>query len=162
MPIVRKSGPSIKNLKVAIEGLNGKEGRVGWFESAKYEDGTQVAYVAAIQEYGYAPKKIPPRPFMRATIVKQRKAWAELARQGCKAVIEGRWSIGNVMESIGLKAAGDIAKTITQITSPALKPATIKSRMRKRADKKTVGSLTKPLIDTGHMLATLTNDVVNK
>lgn len=34
------------------EGFANRVAKVGWFPSAKYEDGTPVAYVAAIQEYG--------------------------------------------------------------------------------------------------------------
>jgi hypothetical protein len=34
------------------EGFANREAKVGWFSSDKYEDGTPVAYVAAIQEFG--------------------------------------------------------------------------------------------------------------
>ncbi len=34
------------------EGFKNREARIGWFESARYEDGTPVAYVATIQEFG--------------------------------------------------------------------------------------------------------------
>ena len=39
--------------------------QVGWFENAKYPNGTLVAYVALIQENGASDGKtiIPPRPF---------------------------------------------------------------------------------------------------
>lgn len=159
MKIERVSGAGSKQLEIALKNLQGKVGKVGWFEKSKYENGISVAYVATIQEYGYPAKNIPPRPFMRPTIVKQQVEWRKVAESGSKAVIEGRSTIGNVMEAIGLKAAGDIRKTISAVWSPPLSPKTIAARLRKRSDKKTVGNLTKPLIDTGIMFGTLTNTV---
>jgi len=32
--------------------LKAREARVGWFPGAKYEDGTSVAYIATVQEFG--------------------------------------------------------------------------------------------------------------
>jgi hypothetical protein len=75
MRVRHVSGNGRKALEVALQTLGNKVGKVGWFEGAKYPDGTQVAYVATIQEYGYSPKNIPPRPFMRPTIVKYRNTW---------------------------------------------------------------------------------------
>lgn len=34
------------------EGFANREAKIGWFPGARYEDGTPVAYVAAIQEFG--------------------------------------------------------------------------------------------------------------
>lgn len=159
MKVTRVVTPAGKNLEVALKNLQGKVGKVGWFEKSKYEDGTSVAYVAAIQEYGYPNGNIPPRPFMRPTIAKKQQEWAKIAESGAKAVLAGKSQVGQVMEAIGLKAAGDIRKTISLITTPPLSPRTIEARRSRRADKKTIGSLTKPLIDTGIMFGTLTNTV---
>lgn len=159
MKIVRQVTPAGKQLKIALKNLEGKVGKVGWFEKSKYENGTPVAFVATIQEYGYAAGNIPPRPFMRPTIEKQENQWRKVAMNGAKSVLAGKATAGDVMEAIGLKAAGDIRKTISLIQTPPLSPRTIAARLRRRADKKTVGLLTKPLIDTGIMIGTLTNTV---
>ena len=157
--VVRQVSSAGKQLEVALKNLKGKVGKVGWFEKSKYENGISVAQVATIQEYGYPPKNIPPRPFMRPTIENKRVEWQKVAESGAKAILKGNQTLYNVMEGIGLKAAGDIRKTISQIWSPPLSPRTIAARLRKRKNKKITGNLTKPLIDTGIMLGTLTNTV---
>ena len=157
--VVRHKTNTGKQLKVALENLEGKVGKVGWFEKSKYENDISVAYVATIQEYGYPPQNIPARPFMRPTIIQKQKEWKVIAESGAKAILKGTRTIDNVMEAIGLKAAGDIRKTISLIWSPPLSPLTIQARLRKRSNKKVVGNLTKPLIDTGIMFGTLTNTV---
>ena len=151
-----------KNLEIALKNLSGKTARVGWFEKSKYEDGTPVASIAAQNEYGNPTKHIPPRSFMRTSIIEKENEWRSLAEQGSKAVLDGKQTVTQVMEKIGLKAAGDIRKKITQIFEPPLSPVTIHNRLHRKSNKKTIGLLTKPLIDTGIMLNTLTNTVEDK
>ena len=150
-----------KHLEVALNELSGKVAKVGWFEKSKYPKppNVPVAYVATIQEFGYSPKNIPPRPFMRPTIQQKRVEWGKIAERGAQAILKGNATATTVMEAIGLKAAGDIRKTISTIWSPPLKPRTIEARLSKRSDKTTRGLIDKPLIDTGLMFATLTNTV---
>jgi len=140
---------------------NKKVGKVGWFENSRYPDAdaTQVAYVAAQNEYGNPNKHIPARPFMRPTIIAQQDTWKKVAEQGAKNILRGNQTSGDVLEMIGLKASGDIRKTISKILTPPLAQSTIEARIARHADKKTVGKLTKPLIDTGLMYGTLTNVV---
>lgn len=164
MQIKREITPAGKNLEIALKNLQGKVGKVGWFEKSRYDDkaNTPVAYVAAIQEYGYPAGNIPARPFMRPTIAKYENEWRKLAESGSRAVLNGKATIGDVMEGIGLSAAGQIRKTISLIVTPPLSPKTIYARLHRKSDKKTVGLLTKPLIDTGVLYGTLTNTVENE
>lgn len=162
MKITRTSSPAAKILHDTIVQLNRKRAKVGWFESAKYPDGTPVAYVAAIQEYGSPAQGIPPRPHKRLTVEKNEQAWKATIASGAKAVLKGIATGASVMEAIGLKAAGDWRKAIATLKEPALKESTVAARKYKRADKKTTGNLTKPLVDTGTMLNTLTNVVEDK
>lgn len=136
-----------------------KVGKVGWNQSAIYPDGTPVAYVASIQEFGYPAGGIRSRSFMRSTIKKCRDAWRALAEQGAKAMMNGSYTMDDVLDGIGMQAKGDIVKTISEIQDPSLAAATVMARRRRRADKKTVGNLTKPLVDTGYMIATIDNTV---
>lgn len=156
----REKGPGYAQLKKAMAGMQDKSGKVGWFESAKYEDGTPVAYVAAIQEFGDPSHNIPPRSFMRTTSKEQTTHWKEILTQGAKLVVKGELTIAALMEMIGLGAAGDIRKKISEITSPPLKVATVKARLRGKKQGNYV-SLTaaKPLIDTKVMINTLGNKV---
>ena len=96
---------------------------------------------------------------MRATADAKRIEWAAIAARGSKAVLKGTTSAYAVMEALGLKAAGDMRKHISQVTSPPLKPATIAARLHERADHKTVGALDKPLVFTGELIDSLTNTV---
>lgn len=160
--VKRTSGPGEKQLQLALRNLDKKVGKVGWFSSAVYEGGPPVAYVATIQEYGYAGKNIPPRPFMRPTVVKYRKKWGVLAGKYAEAIAKGQKTVSDMMEGLGQTARGNIQQTISEVFEPELKKKTVQARKNRKTDKKTVGNLTKPLIDTGLMLATVTNTVENE
>ena len=162
MKVERKAGPGAQQLRVMLDGLSNKVARVGFFPSAKYEDGTPVAYVAAIQEFGAPSQGIPPRPFMRPTAEAQRGAWQATARQGAQAVAKGNSTGLQVLDVLGQLAAGDVRKAISRVASPPLKQATIDARLRKRADQTTLGKLNKPLVDTGTLLNAVTSEVGDK
>jgi phage gpG-like protein len=162
--VVRVKSDIGKNLTVALKNLEGKVAKVGWFEKSRYPESPNipVAYVAAIHEYGYPSKNIPARPFMRPTIAAKQTEWRSTVERGARAVLEGNATIENVMETIGQEAAGDIRKTISQIFSPPLKPATVAARVARYKNQSKIGSLTKPLIDTGLLNESLTNIVTDE
>ena len=147
----RTNPQALRNLANSIK--NPKEARVGFFKSSVYEDGTPVAYVAAIQEFGNPAGGIPSRSFIRTTIAEQEGPWRDLMKNGCKAIVNGKATVDQVMEGMGLQAEGDMKAKISQISQPPLKAGTIKNRL-KRGNKSQ-----KPLVDTGYMLATLTHTV---
>lgn len=178
MADVKRSNPkAFEKLNFRLKQLAGMVSKVGWFETAKYEDGTPVALAAAANELGHG--KTPPRPMLRPTAIKDATEWAKTAGKGAREVIHGNASIHDVMEAIGLQAEGGVAKTISETLNPALSPVTIELRAMKQRDPnlvvtaKTVGIAaarvktpgyvaptgvsTKPLIDTGLMIATLTH-----
>lgn len=175
--VKRVKGPASRQVKILTQGLQNAEGRVGWFESARYEDGTYIAGVAAVQELGSPKMKIPPRSFIRTTAMEQRRAWMEIVRKGAAAVANGKNTADEIMELLAMRASGDIRKKITQIWSPPLRPGTIRARIRRtrayqnlktrsgkikrstRIMKDPPKSLTKPLVDQGIMLDTLTYTV---
>ena len=161
MKINRKKTERAAQLAFALKNLDGKVGKVGWFAKSKYDDAesTPVAYVAAQNEYGNPNKNIPARPFMRPTIAQQQEAWRKLAENGAKQVLKGNYTASDVMQLLGLKAAGDVKETISKLLEPPLSPVTIQRRLARRSNKSTLGLLTKPLVDTGIMLNTLTNTV---
>jgi len=146
-------------LQEISEGFVKEDAKVGWFPTAVYPNGTPVAYVALIQEMGAPAAHIPPRPFIKPTVNAQRTVWAALLRDGAKAVIKGKFTAHQVLDGVGIQAAGDIRKTITQIVSPPLAPTTIAARARRLASKEVTPTLAKPLIDTGLMMESTTNAV---
>jgi len=152
--MTKRDNPNyLKNLAKRLES---SEAQVGFFESARYPDGTPVAYVAAIQEYGYPEGGIPPRSFMRSTIDERAKPWSKVVANGAKSVIQGNKEIADIMETIGLLASGDMRKKISKITQPPLKESTIKNRRRKG------NNSVKPLVDERIMLPSLTHVVIKK
>lgn len=160
MKVVRVAGSGKNQLEIALKNLAGKVGKVGWLGTSKYpKTNTPVAYVAAIQEFGSPQRGIPARPFMRPTIISKKAEWAAIADRYVKSILKNKSNIADAMEGIGQKAAGDIRKTISLVIEPPLKPATIKARQNKKADRKTVGLLTKPLMDTFEMYGSLINTV---
>lgn len=159
-------------MRVAFKQLDGLRGKTGWFETAKYTTGVPVAYVAAIQEHGFGP--IPPRPFMRPTVAAKGQSWMELFGQGAKAVLDGRFTASQVMESVALKAASDVAKTISEISSPPLSQLTLAARAHAGAGDTISGGKelgeaaksygpfnvsTKPLVWTGQLIQSVTGIV---
>lgn len=125
---------------------------VGFFESAKYPDGTPVAYVAAIQEFGYPAGNIPSRPFFRNAI-SQNDGWKDLANKAIGAVVEGRMELNQALNQMGLKMAADVKDSITDGSYEALKQSTLDARQSR---KRTQGVASKPLVDTGQMLQSVT------
>lgn len=159
MDVKRVPGADRKHLEVALKNLQGKVGKVGWFKGSYYPNGMPVAAVAAIQEKGYEPKNIPPRPFMRPSIIKYEQTWKRVAFEGSKNILEGKSTAYKVMNDIGAVAVKNILHTIKGIYTPALKAATIARRLAKYTNKSKIGNLYKPLNDTGRMMATLINVV---
>ena len=172
MIIKQVPGEGKKQLEIALANFvnNKKVGKVGWFEKSKYPNGTQVAQVAAIQEYGSTSKKIPPRPFMRPTIRAKQNEWSSISFKLAKEVIKGKRRPQDVLELLGLKAAGQIRKTISDLYTPSLAFSTIQGRLRRAGvggvgrpyTRAEIGNLYKPLIDTGLMYGTLINVVENE
>ena len=132
--------------------------RVGWFEESKYDDNTPIAQVAYWQEYG-TKKGIPQRPFMRTAEFHNKSKWEALMAQEIKKCVENGQPLTQAMAKLGLVVQGDIAKEISNIVNPPLKESTVKARMRRLGKKKPTTSITKPLIDTGLMLASINNKV---
>lgn len=146
-------------LRVAIKGLDKQQGKVGWFPSAVYPDGTPVAGVAYVQEFGrYA------RPFMRPTVSERQKDWAAQARLIAKDAVEGKVAPKVLLEKVCLIAEGAIRRTISRITTPPLKESTIAARKRALANKgvNATKGIAKPLVHTGLLISTLSSQTGKK
>jgi len=177
---------SLTALSKALSDANNKGVQVGWFESAKYDDGTPVAGIAAQNEFGNPKRSIPPRPFIRPTIDNQSENWANIAEKGVKAMVEGKASMDQVLNAIGLKASADIKNSITSGSFAPLSPITIALRKIRNDDKYKIGGALigsvagaiatgqtgagqlgdqsfgnkDPLRETGYMISTLSYEVL--
>lgn len=158
--LVRKPGGiGFDTLRIRIKELDKLRVIVGWLESARYDDGTPVAGVAAVHEFGSPIRNIPPRPFMRVAVNTNTNEWKKILESGAKGILKGTHTAYQVAELLGLKVTADIKKAIVSVTEPALAKSTIAAKRRKLADQKTVGSLDKPLVETGTMINAVTHEV---
>lgn len=152
------------NMEAVIKVLDAaaqKEVRVGFFETSQYADGTPVAYIAAIQEFGYPEGNIPPRSFMRTTEAEKKQQWGNNIAGALADAIEKKSVsvLQNNLEQVGGAAAGDIARTISKIQSPPLAESTLYNRSHRKVRRT---DSTKPLVDSGKMLQSVTYEVANK
>ena len=118
--------------------------RVGFLENARYPDGTPVAMIAAINEYGRPPTQ-PPRPFFRNMIRDKQGEWPKAIVDLLKA---NDLDAVKALDLAGAAIAGQLRQSIVDLVSSALAASTIR---RKGFDK--------PLIDTGHMLNSVDHEV---
>lgn len=144
----------LERLQKSIADIQTKRAAVGFFDTAHYTDGTPVAYVAVIQEFGHGA--IPPRSFMRSTISEQREAWQETLAQGASRVLADKLTVDQMLEAFGMKAAGQIKEKIASIMAPGLSDATLSSRLRRN------NTSTKPLVDTGTLISSVSSKVESR
>ena len=126
--------------------------RVGFFKTAKYQDGTLVSHVAARNEFGFG---VPERPFFRIAIRKLRsdrvierllKDWLQPPDHEVTDQIYGL---------IGLQVQDRIQQSIVDLRTPPNSPATIARKLAKSRGSTEQGE-PNPLIDTGKMRLSVT------
>lgn len=142
-----KGGQKAAKRLAELDALLRKVGtlRVGFLENARYPDGTPVAMVAAIQDYGAPRAGIPPRPFFRNMVRKKSPGWPKAAAD---LLIANRMDADLTLRQMGEGIKGQLQQSIQETNAPPLKPATIKRK-----------GFSKPLIDTSHMIKSVDFDV---
>lgn len=95
--------------------------RVGFLEGATYSDGTPVATIAAIQNFGAPEKGIPPRPFFTKFIEDNASGWgAQLAH-----LLEvNDWDVEKALNLMGMGMQGQLIDSIDQTNEPPNSPVT--------------------------------------
>lgn len=112
--------------------------KVGFLSGATYPDGTPVALVAAVQNFGAPSRGIPPRPFFTNMVDEKSPTWGDaMAKQMRATDNDARGALQRMGEGI----KGQLQQAIRDFGGAPLAPATVK---RKGFDK--------ALIDTSHML----------
>lgn len=112
--------------------------KVGFLEDAKYPNGTSVALVAAVQNFGAPARGIPARPFFSNMVEEKAPGWGP-ALGACLRQTGNDVPAALALMGEGIK--GQLQQSIRDTNAPPLAEATID---RKGFDK--------PLVDTGHML----------
>lgn len=150
--------------------------RVGFLEGATYPDGTSVATVAALQNFGAPGAGVPARSFFSDMIAQKSPAWGERFLGVLKRV---GYNTDAALNLMGEGIASQLRRSIIDMNSPALSPVTVLLRDRFRdhaeitfadvqqarrdvaAGKGVVanGALAKPLVWTGHLLASVDKEV---
>jgi hypothetical protein len=157
--ITEQPGEAKELLEKFLASAESKSLSVGWFPWARYNKGKTVAMIAAQNEYGSTVKNIPPRPFMGNAITKNSAKWQQILDAELHKAYQNGGGIQRSLEILGAVAAGDVRQEIAELQDPPLAPATIKARLSKYRNKKEVGGLTKPLIDSGVMFNTVSFEV---
>ena len=158
--------------KLAAKVSNPGTLRVGFLEGATYPDGTPVAEVAAIQNFGASRAGIPARPFFSTMVADKSPQWGEkLAR-----VLETQdWDARRALELMGEGVAGQLRDAIVAYTAVPNSPITnlLKQRfpngdgvtftdVQKARDDVAAGATApagKPLVWSGHLLASVDKEV---
>jgi len=119
--------------------------RVGFLAGATYPNGTPVAMIAAIQDFGAPSRGIPPRPFFRNMVKAKSKEWPKAIADLLKA---NDYDAVKTLETTGEAIGGQLRQSIIDTNSPPLAPSTIKRK-----------GFAKPLIDTSVMINSIGHEV---
>lgn len=139
MPVnVTGGDKALKALQDIASKLKGRSVRIGFLEGATYPNGTPVALVAAIQNFGAPSRNIPPRPFFSNMINEHASEWPAALEAVLKA---NNYDLERSLAQMGEAIAGQLRQAITDFEGVPLSDLTIR---RKGFDKQ--------LVDTGHML----------
>ena len=133
----------MKALEDIARKMGGGEVAVGFMAGATYPDGTPVAAVAFWNEYGGPGRQ--PRPFFRQMIAKESPTWPGKMAKLAKAT---DYDGDKVLALMGEDIKGALQQSINEFQSPPLAPSTIEAK-----------GFAKPLIDTSHMLNSVTYEV---
>ncbi len=140
-------------VKASLELMTSKACYVGIPHEETRDDGISNAQIAFINEFGSDHKNIPARPFMQPALKKVKERVIQEYKAGAKLVLQG-YDMNVTYERVGTIARDAIKKQI--VSGEGMKPledATIKARQYRRKSGK---AGTKPLIDTGQMLNSIT------
>jgi hypothetical protein len=121
--------------------------QAGFMAGGTYPDGTSIPLVAAVNEFGAPSRGQPPRPFFRNAIAKNKTIWPKTTKTLLK---NHNYDVRGALVELGHVVEGDIKRSINELMSPPLKPATIARK-----------GFSKPLIHTSTMLNSVTSKVLD-
>ncbi len=142
-----------KRMRIVLEDIQRKAGsgeflRLGFLEGATYPNGTPVAYIAAINEFGRPDHNQPPRPFFRQMIAAKSPGWGQSMAKVLKAA---GYDVDVSLARMGEGIRGQLQGSIRELTQPPLAPATVEAK-----------GFDKPLIDTSVMINSVDYEVTKE
>lgn len=127
-------------------------------EARSASKGTPLSPIAFFHEFGTS--SIPQRSFLRSTANEQRERWAKMFIAAVRGkVLTDRNIIRVALGRVADRMAGDIRDKIDSNIPPALKPETIKAKIKGKGG--AVNSPELALVQTGEMQSAVTGKVVD-
>lgn len=114
-------GLSRKLVEIGNALSKAREVHVGFLEGATYPDGTPVAMVAAINNFGAPEAGIPARPFFTDMIAKNSPDWGDIFSNVLKAA---NYDAQKALALMGDGMAGQLREAIVDMDGPANSPVT--------------------------------------
>ena len=145
---------NLPGLKALIERMNAANRAVlvGLIAGTKDEpNGTPIAMIGAVHEFGYEEFNIPERSWLRGGIRRGTEKINAVNRDSLRKVMLGKMTIEQALHREGVVAVGEVKREFTVGTFAPLKPATIAARKRKFGRKST-----RPLIASGNLRSAVT------
>lgn len=160
--------------EIASNLANGGSVKIGFLSGATYPDGTPVAYIAAIQNFGAPAKGIPARPFFTQMIAEKSPGWGDTL---ATLLATHDYDVETVLGLMGQGIAGQLREAIVNMNEPANSPVTNLLKQRFPMGKESgmtfddvlqawsdvAGGATapagKPLVWSGHMLNSVDYEV---
>lgn len=148
--------------RIAANASNASLVRVGFLEGATYPNGTPVAMIAAIQDFGAPSVGIPPRPFFRNMIAAKKGEWPKAIGD---ELVARNYNAEQTLAAVGETVAGQLRESIKNTNSPPLAESTLRKRgvagmVYDPKDTSTFGA--KPLIASGTMYGSVDKEVVKR
>jgi len=112
------------------------------------EDGTSIAMIAVVHEFGSPERGIPERSFLRAGILGALPNLVRLNEANIKKIANGGFTALTALNQLGVMAAGAVQRQIVEGDYAPNAPATIKAK----------GS-SKPLLDSGQLRQSITYQI---
>ena len=148
--IVKDIDPDFfKDLKKRL-GNNKRVAKIGVPIGPTEAEGTPLALIAAVHEFGSEDKGIPERPWLRTSIRENSDKRRKLNKATLVKIVKGTLTIDQALGQLGLIASADAQKKVRTGPFAPLAQSTIKAK----------GS-SKPLIDTGNFIQNIISEVGN-
>lgn len=147
---MRDSAPNaIKSLKARVA-LLARKVNVGIPVGKNEPDGTPMALVGAVHEFGSPENGIPERSWLRSGLRINLPFFRSLNKRNLPSVLKGEMQAETALAQLGAVAVGKVQENITKGDFAPLKAQTIRRK----------GS-SKPLIDSGNMRQSVTYQIVD-
>jgi hypothetical protein len=97
-----------------MKNLDAKSVKVGIQSGSTAEDGSNLAMIAAVHEYGNEKGTIPSRPFIRSALDTNKQQIKSLSDEMAGKIIDGTSSLRQALDTIGIAVTGMIQQNIIE------------------------------------------------